>query len=520
MARKLTTFSKLLITILILAGLYFGGQYVLNNTQLGNDIKDKAESASSEGLNEPITKADKDDVLKVQLFTWGGYAPGLYFNNGWKASKNSRFYKEYGILVDFILIDDFNASRQAWKADEVHLIGQTVDAFPTEVEGLGDFNPQVVMQVDWSRGGDALVAQRGINSINDLKGKRIAITPSTPSQTFLIKLLEAANMRISDVQLIETPDNFAAATAFKSREVQAAVVWAPDDELCVEAVPGARILQSTATASHVIADIFLAKKDFIDENRDKINKFYEGWMKGAAELNADEAKMSVAANIMGKGTAYSADDALFAISKARLVTHGDNLNFFNLNPDYKGVTGEDLYTEMGKKFAALGFAPEVRPRWQSVAYTGGVKEANLTGEMHNAEGQREFAPATEEDKTAEAIASKPVSISFKTGQFTLTENAKTIIDIQFADLAKAFGNARVRIEGNTDNVGNRNMNLNLSQKRAEAVAEYLKVQYGMNPNKFVIVGNGPDKPVVGCETNATADCKAQNRRTDFQLIAG
>lgn len=519
MARKLTTFSKLLITAAILAGLYFGGKYILNNTQLGSDIKEKADSASEDNNNVLSGKSD-DDVLKVQLFTWGGYAPGLYFNNGWEASKNSRFYKEYGLLVEFVLIDDFNASRQAWKADEVNLIGQTADAFPTEVEGLADFDPQVVMQVDWSRGGDAIVARRGLNSINDLKGKKIAITPSTPSQTFLIKLLDAANLTVSEVELIETPDNFAAATAFKSREVDAAVVWAPDDELCVEAVPGSKILQSTSTASHVIADIFLAKKSYIEENRKKINDFYEGWMKGAAELNADEAKKLKAAEIMGKGTAYSTEDALFAINKARLVTHGDNLNFFNLNSGYKGVTGEDLYTEMGKRFADLGFAPAVRPRWQSVAYTGAAKAANLTGPMHEAESAPDFKPATTEDETAAAIASKPVSISFNSGQYTLTENAKTIIDIQFADLAKAFGNARVRIEGNTDNVGARAMNLNLSKKRAESVAKYLEQAYGMNPNKFVIVGNGPDKPVPGCETNSTEDCKAKNRRTEFQLIAG
>jgi NitT/TauT family transport system substrate-binding protein len=230
--------------------------------------------------------------------------------------------------------------------------------------------------------------------------------------------------------------------------------------------------------------------------------------------------MRTAAEIMGKGTAYSTEDALFAINKARLVTHGDNLNFFNLNNGYRGVTGEDLYTEMGKRFAELGFAPAVRPRWQSVAYTGAAKAAQLSGAMHAAESAPDFKPASEADKTATAIASKPVSISFNSGQFQLTENAKTIIDIQFADLAKSFGNARVRIEGNTDNVGSRQMNLNLSKKRAESVAKYLESAYGMNPNKFVIVGNGPDKPVKGCETNATEACKAQNRRTEFQLIEG
>ena len=61
--------------------------------------------------------------------------------------------------------------------------------------------------------------------------------------------------------------------------------------------------------------------------------------------------------------------------------------------------------------------------------------------------------------------------------------------------------------------------MTLSQKRAQSVAEYLQKTYGMDANRFVIVGNGPDKPVPGCETNATSECKAKNRRTEFQLIA-
>jgi NitT/TauT family transport system substrate-binding protein len=76
----------------------------------------------------------------------------------------------------------------------------------------------------------------------------------------------------------------------------------------------------------------------------------------------------------------------------------------------------------------------------------------------------------------------------------------------------------VRIEGNTDNVGSKQMNMDLSQKRAQAVANYLATEYGIDKNRFIIIGNGPDKPVPGCEQNQNDVCKAKNRRTDFQLV--
>ena len=97
---------------------------------------------------------------------------------------------------------------------------------------------------------------------------------------------------------------------------------------------------------------------------------------------------------------------------------------------------------------------------------------------------------------------------------------QTIIDIQFAETAKSFGNMKVRIEGNTDNVGSASNNQKLSEARAQSVAKYLQATYKMPANRFVVVGNGPNKPIAGCETNATESCKAQNRRTDFQLIPG
>ena len=53
MATQLTSFSKLLITLLILAGVFFGGKYLLNNTNLGQDLKNQAENATDKGSTTP-----------------------------------------------------------------------------------------------------------------------------------------------------------------------------------------------------------------------------------------------------------------------------------------------------------------------------------------------------------------------------------------------------------------------------------------------------------------------------------
>lgn len=524
--RRLTPFAKLLIVVGIVGGLFFGFNWLKNNGHLGelggevprkenNDNSNNNSNNSNSGNNN---SGKNVDVIDIGVVTWGGYAGGQYWNKGFESNTNSNFYKDYGFKVKFHVLDDFDASRDAFKADKVDLLWATVDAFPTEAGQLPG-EPQIVFQADWSRGGDAIVTRRGIRTVSDLKGKKIAVAPMTPSHTFLIWLLDAGNLSTRDVQIVEVPSAIDAAAAFKSNDVDAAVVWSPDDEDCVNSVPGSRVLQNTKDASHIIADIFFAKKSFIDNNEEKIKQLYEGWMRGAAALNADPSKRREAAKILADGLNMDEEFCYNAINNVRLTTHGDNQNFFGLNRDYKGVTGEDLYNKMKKTYNDLGVDTRSAPAWRLVARRDIVNGVELSGNEHLAEGSKKFDKVTEADKSKDAIASKPISITFPTGSFALGENAKTIIDLQFTDLAKMFSNARVRIEGNTDITGNYDSNKALSLKRAQAVASYLEKAYSMDSNRFIIVGNGPDKPVPGCESNATEDCKARNRRTDFQLVA-
>jgi NitT/TauT family transport system substrate-binding protein len=251
-----------------------------------------------------------------------------------------------------------------------------------------------------------------------------------------------------------------------------------------------------------------------------INGFYEGWMRAVAELKAAPSNREKAAKYLAELNQLGVEDAMGMTEVVYWTGHGDNLNFFGLNSDYRGQTGEDLYTKMSKNFVVTGDSEKEAPAWRSVIFTGAVQAANenLSGPQYAAEASKTFTAPTAEEKAAPAIASKPVSINFASGKFQLDENAKTIIDLQFADVAKSFANSRVRIEGNTDNVGGKQMNMDLSRKRAQSVADYLATQYKIDRNRFIIIGNGPDNPVPGCEQNQNEDCKAKNRRTDFQLI--
>jgi OOP family OmpA-OmpF porin len=79
---------------------------------------------------------------------------------------------------------------------------------------------------------------------------------------------------------------------------------------------------------------------------------------------------------------------------------------------------------------------------------------------------------------------------------------------------KDFPTLRIEISGHTSNEGRREFNVKLSRKRAESVKAFL-VSAGIEENRVLTVGYGPDKPI---EDNGTKAGQEKNRRIEFRLL--
>lgn len=82
-------------------------------------------------------------------------------------------------------------------------------------------------QVDWARGGDMIVVNKGINNVAGLKNKTIAVAMGTASNTFLIKTLESNGLTLKDVVIKTVTDGIEAKNLFIAGAVDAAVIWTP-----------------------------------------------------------------------------------------------------------------------------------------------------------------------------------------------------------------------------------------------------------------------------------------------------
>jgi OmpA-OmpF porin, OOP family len=103
-------------------------------------------------------------------------------------------------------------------------------------------------------------------------------------------------------------------------------------------------------------------------------------------------------------------------------------------------------------------------------------------------------------------------IRFKSGTAQLSGESKAILD-NIATTLKQNQHLVFEVAGHTDNRGDYNFNVSLSEKRAQAVRQYL-VNDGVAADRLSAHGYGPDKPVA---SNDSSTGRSQNRRVELVL---
>jgi len=418
--------------------------------------------------------------------------------------------------VKFTVIDVIPDAIQAWKANQLDIIVLTVDSYPIGLQELLPFSPRIFYLTDKSQGADVILASAEVKSVDDLRGRKVGYVAGTPSQWYLLNILKAAGMTMNDIQGIEFMEVPQAFKAFETGQLDAAVGWSPDDIAVRTRVPGSYILKSTKESSEMLFGIMFTSQNLIDQRPKELKAFLEGWMKAAAELNTNESAKAAAANIMTAGYSGTTSDYwLETFNNVRFATYGDNVDFFGLNPGYKGVTAEMVYDEACKEYKEIGFAAPNLPRWRVVSNVSIINSISLVGPEHLAQAPATFAPPTPEMIKKPAIATKIVRINYDFNSAVLRPAEKLKLKNEYGQIVAMNANSHFRIVGYTDNVGERDYNIRLSRNRARAIVDFFVETYGLSPNQFIYDGKGPDNPIA---SNDSEEGRALNRRAECSLL--
>ncbi len=104
------------------------------------------------------------------------------------------------------------------------------------------------------------------------------------------------------------------------------------------------------------------------------------------------------------------------------------------------------------------------------------------------------------------------SITFLSDSDEITEESLVVLN-DVVNVLEQHQEFNAVVEGHTDNVGDEDLNLNLSQRRAESVKNYLSNQ-GIEAERLTAIGYGSTRPIA---TNETVDGRALNRRIEFAV---
>lgn len=106
------------------------------------------------------------------------------------------------------------------------------------------------------------------------------------------------------------------------------------------------------------------------------------------------------------------------------------------------------------------------------------------------------------------------AIMFASGTSRMKKpSLRTLAEI--AKILEKYPQAKVRIEGHTDSVGQASYNLKLSRERAQAVADHLTSMYNLDSNHVMATGYGENRPIA---SNETAKGRRKNRRVEIKVI--
>lgn len=524
---KLTTVGKLAVLIVV-AGAAFGayrwysGRKVEGGSGGGTPVAGVGEPVKIEGDQGLLGRP-----LRVGIVTWPGYAGGIVANGGFKPNRECIYWNGHKLLVEFLLLEDVDARAKAFARggpDGVDIVWSTVDFWANELPGFAKngIKSKAIMQVDYSRGGDAIVATNAIRSIEDLRGKKISLALFTPSHWLLENALQNSSLDESaQTQIVKnivgkaaSPD---ARADFVAGKVDAAVVWEPDVTEALQKRSGSHILLSSATAANLIADVMVAREDFIAQHPDVIKAFVQGWFDGTEKASRDpsEAVRVLMENeplYKDLGEATTREN----LSAVRWADLTDNTKMFGLDgsPPYF----DKLFKDAGDAWVRRGYISQ-QVSAASARDTQALSDiyAAVPKDVAPVAKTEEFRFPAQPPKAAvnkPGVSTRPVNIYFPPASATIDPNAKSALD-SLALVAEKFSNAYIRVEGNTDSTGDAEKNRILSKQRAQAVINYLSNKYDLNPARFIAKGNGSGKPVA---TNATDAGRQKNRRTDVIVV--
>lgn len=253
--------------------------------------------------------------INMGYSAWPGWFP-------WKVAEEQQLFAANNVSVNLQWFDGYLDSINALAAGQLDANTQTLNDTISSVAAGSD---QVIVLVnDNSTGNDKIIVGEGINSIADLKGKKVAVEEGTVDHFLLLLGLEKAGLTQDDIdfQPLETGS---AAAAFVAGQVDAVGVFAPFTTQALQR-PGSKELFSSKDFPGAIPDHLVVSRQLIEQRPEQVQALVNTWFDTLDYIQANQPQ---AYEIMAKRAGVSVDDYKNYEAGTDIFTIEENLKAFS-----------------------------------------------------------------------------------------------------------------------------------------------------------------------------------------------
>lgn len=429
---------------------------------------------------------------------------------------------------------NYDERMKKLKKRDYDFVVATVDSFLMNGANY-KFPGSIIMVIDESKGGDAIVSNKKIYpNLDSLKNPeadyKVAFTPASPSE-HLLRIISSH----FDIQRIksgsgwkyETDGSEKALKALKKGNVDVAVLWEPDVSKALKDERFKKLL-GTEDTKGLIVDILVAGNHTIAKNSDMIEKLVQNYF---LTLKYYREKPEELASDVEQETGLSEkeiEQMLKGVAFANL--HDNATKWFGVKDigvaSKEGLINTIVSTEETLKETNTvngSVVPDGNPyilqtsSFIEKTFKFGIQ--SLT--KQSAQTQTEDFPALSDSgwqELRDVGTLKVRPITFQSGTSVIDFEGQQKLQDAVASL-QHYPNFRVVIQGHTGLRGNRAANLKLSRSRAEAVKSFLVTDLGVNPNRLRTVGYGSLKPLPRQPGESYRGYKYRLPRVELRLVS-
>ncbi len=250
---------------------------------------------------------------------WLGYGP-------WWIAKDQGMFTKNGLtatVTSFDTDDQINAALVSGQLDGANIATHTALRLVSEGTPI-----TIVLLLDQSNAADAILAPASVNSITDMKGKKVAYEEGTTSDILLRYALSQNGMTINDVVKVPTPAA-QAGIALIAKRVDVAVTYEPYLSAAMQQDPTLHLIYKAAQKPGIIGDVFVVRNDYLASHPGQVYALLKTWGDAVDYYRANTAS--------GQGIIEKAVGA----DPGSLKTAFDGVQIYNLAEAKGLMTGGD-----------------------------------------------------------------------------------------------------------------------------------------------------------------------------------